>query len=231
MSPADFCELAGNTGNPRKSIIMNKSRQTLAHFEESARARARMRKPRLVASDLVASAATKAANRWVPELGSFVTVLMPHDLGAATLSPATAPPARDNEQQQQQQEQPTHGPQRERVELEQAQTYQQPHAHQDVHTQEDNATPIWQRLLAAGSGLGVELKKGEIAQGILVGRSCDGWYQVLLVEVMPPTSPRPRAPAPNLAPPRPCVLLLCNARQHKPRVSHLKHTWFASYCA
>jgi hypothetical protein len=191
MSPADFCELAGNTGNPRKSIVMTKTRQTLAHFEASARALARMRKPRLVASDLVASAATKAASRWVPELGSFVTVLMPHDLGAAALSPATALPARDNEQQQQQQQQeePTQGPQRERVE--QVQTHQQPHAHQDVHTLEDNASPMWQRLLAAGSGMGAELKKGEIAQGILVGRSSDGWYQVLLVEVIPPHQPTP----------------------------------------
>jgi len=229
MSPADFCELAGNTGNPRKSIVMTKTRQTLAHFEASARARARMRKPRLVASDLVASAATKAASRWVPELGSFVTVLMPHDLGAAALSPATAPPTGDNEQQQQ----TTEGPQRERVEPEQAQTSQQPHAHQDVHTQEDKASPMWHRLLKAGSGLGAELKKGEIAQGILVGRSSDGWYQVLLVEVIPPPpSPRPRAPAPNLAPRRfPCVLLLHNARQHRPRVSHLKHSLFATHCA
>lgn len=201
---------------------MAKTRQTLASFEASARARARMRKPRLVASDLVASAATKAANRWAPELGSFVTILMPHDLSAATPSPAKGPPDRE-QQQRRQQEEPTEGPQDERVEPEQTQTHQQLHAHQDVHTQEESASSMWQRLLAARSVLGAELKKGEIAQGILVGRSSDGWYQVLLVEVNP-HSPRPRAPSPNLAPPR-FPFFCCYARPHRPRVSHTKHSF------
>ena len=82
----------------------------------------------------------------------------------------------------------------------QTQAHERPHERFHVHKQ-NYISHMWQNLLAAEKDDGAVFKKGELAQGILVGRSSDGWYQVLLVEVYPqPTGTRSCTHPPPLEP-------------------------------
>jgi hypothetical protein len=85
-----------------------------------------------------------------------------------------------------------------------------------VHKQND-MSHMWQSLLTAGKDEGAALKKGELARGIVVGRSSDGWYQVLLVEVKSPADGHARLHQPSRHYPFPAVVLQ-NSRPHRPGV-------------
>jgi hypothetical protein len=166
MSPADFCHMSGNTKDrPRDCIIISHSRQTLAQFEAAVRADLRWRKPRQIAADLFtrATAGGSSSNR-APQGPSFVNVFLPPALSPLAHSSASVPAAHASE----------------------LPPKQPPHESPDP--QHIDGASAWQHALLEGlvgaGGEGEELKSGGFAKGILVNRSNDGWYKVLLIEVI-----------------------------------------------
>lgn len=161
MSPADFCHMSGNTKDrPRDCIIISHSRQTLAQFEAAVRADLHWRKPRQIAADLFARATAggSSGNR-APQAPSFVTVFLQPALSPLAHSSAPALAAHASESPQQPPQEPP-------------------------DPQHIDAACTWQRALLAGAG-GAGGEGGGVAKGILVSRSNDGWYKVLLIEVIP----------------------------------------------
>ena len=172
MSPAEFCRLAGDTKRrASECIIIRQTRQTLAQFEASARAQASWRKRRLTAEDFVASAEIGAlTTKWAPEIGTMV-----HVASCATEDPRSQTPCADQRQQEQgkdktEQEQSRHeagdGKGKREEKEEPARPREKRPNVQDVES------------LAAGAG------DGGFRRGVILARSIDGWYKVLLVEVI-----------------------------------------------
>lgn len=160
MSPADFCHIAGNTNDrPCDCIIISHTRQTLAQFEASARTEARLRKPCPASAELITRAAEGGSSSiWVPESGNFVTVFIPPVLPdcASSSSPVFAVSGKE------------------------------PHSLESEEPQHNEITAdAWEQLLLKDVVSGMDLERGGgLAKGILVSRSSDGWYKVLLVEVI-----------------------------------------------
>ena len=162
MSPAEFCQLAGNMdGHPSDCIIISSSRETLAQVEAGVRAQARLQKPRL--SHLVArAAAAPESDIWVPEPGSFVTVFMQPASAADGLTAAPIPPLGKD------------GCQPQTVQSHQGQQ-------ESCETEEMTSIP-WERALAQGVDEREGRKEEGVRLGILMRRESDGWYQVLLLD-------------------------------------------------
>lgn len=162
ISPADFCKLAGNTkNNPLQTIMISQTRQTLAEFQVSSRAQARWREPRLITGYHLARAAAASSLSYVPESGSFVTVFILPALDQTVPSSSPTRCARENLSQPQQEHQ------------------------NEEQAPNEAAANASERVLGGGIGEGGQRKSGGVEKGILVSRTTDGWYQVLLVKVPP----------------------------------------------
>ena len=165
ISPADFCKLAGNTkNNPLQTIMISQTRQTLAEFQVSSRAQARWREPRLITGYHLARAAAASSLSYVPESGSFVTVFILPALDQTVPSSSPTRCARENLSQPQQEHQ------------------------NEEQAPNEAAANASERVLGGGICEGGQRKSGGVEKGILVSRTTDGWYQVLLVKVPPPLS-------------------------------------------
>ena len=184
MSPAGLCEVAGNAQNPGESIIMSKTRQTLAKFEASVRTHARSSKSDFNAADLIVNATSKSVNRCAPEIGSFVTLFMSRDSRGDGAQSSQSGPDLLKEVLQSREEQDTMQDVQVQEPTVEAQIGSDKQVlEKDIRTKSDMATTLWQQLPGDSLAEGTELKPGALYKGIVLSRSTDGWYQVLLVQV------------------------------------------------
>ncbi len=173
MSPADFCRLAGETKRrARECIIIRQTRQTLAEYEASARARASWCKRHLTAEDFVACAEVGSpSTRWAPEIGTTV-----HVASCAVKDPGSQAPCVDHHHQQ---VQATHKTEQEQSRREAGDGAENCEA-KDEPVRQQEKRPNGQEVEA----LAPAADDGGFQRGVLLARSIDGWYKVLLVEVI-----------------------------------------------
>jgi hypothetical protein len=163
MSPAEFCRLSGNTRDPpRECILLSRTRQTLAQYEISVREQTRFHNPKL--SHLVAHAATASStSHFSPKIGNFVTLFIPPSVGAQLPSfPVAEVGAKEVQLQREHHQAPE----------------------QELQGEPETPSHLWARALSEQAGQGKNVERTGVQRGILIHREINGWYQVLLVEVM-----------------------------------------------